>query len=256
MNDERLVHINSSYKTSGTNTNFLINYNNALHLQNAKYVRLRCITVPNMFYNIYGNTRFLYVEQSGIIYTIEIPSGNYTATSLCTALNNATATPPGIDPITVTYADGKFTYTAGTATIVLGYINSTTYSGNARTMNLIMGQNAVNDTADLVTTSTYPPALFGPTKLYIASDRLAFGYSVHANGLLHSKMGSISLAGVPYGSVAFMIVPERANTQVYFRDNRQVNNIDIEILDEYDANVELPPNANIDIELIIGFADF
>lgn len=251
--DEKLVHVNSSYKTQGTNTNFFISFNNALHLQNAMYVRIKSITVPNMFANVYGTSTTLLYEELGSVKSIIVPEGNYSATSLAdeiTAVASASIPPLSLS---VTFVDGRFNFTnGGTNFTLLGVTESKILLGVHRTLNEIIGSSQNSESPQLSYITPYPPALYGPTKIFIVSDRLGLGYSVHSNGSIHSKIASISLAGVPYGNIAHHEISERANNQVYFRDSRQTNTLDIELNDEYDQNVILPPNSHVDIEMIIG----
>lgn len=254
-NHERLIHINSSYQTQtgSSNTDFNVNFNNSIHLQNSIYVRLKNISVPNMFFNVYGRATTLLVREGAIVHMIDVASGTYTADSLALALTTS-AVPLTLD-MTVTYSDNRFNFVfAAPGAALLSVSESKNFLSAHRTLNELVGVGFFNDSFSpvLAYTSQNPPALFGPTKIFIVSDQLAMGYSVHSNGSLHSKLGSISMASVPYGSIAFFSVSERANNQIYFSDARQANHIDITLIDEYDQNVELPENSHVDLEFILG----
>lgn len=250
--DEKLVHINSSYKTSGTNCNFFINFNNAIHLQNAIYSRLKSITVPNLFPNIYGKSNIFLIRSSGVLYQLSIPYGNYSASDLVNALNNA-FTDQTLD-IVATYSSNRFQLNSPTITFSVPSIKSSQeILSTQRTLNEIMGASISEETDSSSWTAVDPPSLFGPAKIFIVSDRMAFGYSVHGNGSIHSKLGSLSLSNVPYGNLAHLEIPERANNQIYFKDHRQLNSLDIQLIDEFDRQVELPSNSHVNIEFIVGF---
>ena len=101
------------------------------------YVSLNELTIPNTDYNINANNNKLVLQDyAGVSQTFTIPVGNYTVSTLMTALNSEFALGGGnFQNIVVTYSDSTNMYTFTTAAV-------STYSLSilaTSTMNSVLG---------------------------------------------------------------------------------------------------------------------
>ena len=83
------------------------------------YVSLNELTIPNTDYNINASNNTLVLQDYlGLSQTFTIPVGNYTVSTLMTALNSAFALGGGnFKDIVVTYSDSTNMYTFTTAAV-------------------------------------------------------------------------------------------------------------------------------------------
>ena len=92
------VYIDSSYKVSGTSSDFTIDLPETVQLEDNMLCQIHEVSVPHSWYSINENNNSLYVMKgilppetpSGITYRkLGIPVGNYTATELATQLQTS-----------------------------------------------------------------------------------------------------------------------------------------------------------------------
>lgn len=166
-----------------------------------------------------------------------------------------TIVPADVGP---TYTGGTVLY-AVTATGQIGFSFSTPIKilglseiDNPTSLNHLLGASrAFQQVVDAVTFPN-PASLIGVRKVYVSSNKLAFGNSVHSKGHINSEFASVSLHNVPYGTVAYVEPPDFINTQVWFRDTQDINTIDITLTDEFDQILDLPDNQYAIIDLVVG----
>jgi hypothetical protein len=251
---EKLIHINSAFKTglSDDNGSFTVSLNNASYLQDAIYVRVKSVSVANMFDNVYGNARHLFLDQGSGVVQLTIAAGRYDSTTLAAAIEAATVASPLTATVTTTVVADYFNFACATPTQFLGMSTLKGTYGLQQSMNSIVGFGHADTTFSVNQTAPYLPALFGPTKVFFSSDQIAFGNSVHSNGHIHSKFASLSLSTTSYGAIAYNEMSDSANNTIWFRDTTNMNAIDVELVDEFDQVLSLPPNAHVDIEIISG----
>jgi hypothetical protein len=264
---EVTMHINSAARTNlGDNpANFMVNYNNGGNVQDAIYVRPRSIMIPNMFYNVYGPTTILYLLPGP---RLIIPAGLYDLPQLCAAVTNEAKAQNLLDPLFPPIVLTPTLVSAGVYKVVLSTTSPTqavsllgiqnirdTYPEVFRSMNEILGLG-IYGTAPVIgvltTTLEYTPALFSPQRVYLTSDRLAFGKSIDAGSLTQSMFASVSLAGLPFGGYASHETPDSSLFTFWFREPRELQAIDIKIYDAYGDVLELPINAHVDVVVVVG----
>ena len=92
------VYIDSSYKASGTSSNFTIDLPETVQLEDNMLCQIHEVSIPHSWYSINENNNHFYVMKgilppetpSGITYRkLIIPVGNYTATELATQLQTS-----------------------------------------------------------------------------------------------------------------------------------------------------------------------
>src|SRR5690348_6172680 len=104
---QKLIRVNSRYKTNGTNGNFTMNFDSK-DLYQCKGVALARATLNRTFPNIYSpiNTLWLTIDSNDAFITV--PQGQYTATTLAAAIQAASS-----GQLTVTYdsTNNRFVFT-------------------------------------------------------------------------------------------------------------------------------------------------
>lgn len=267
VDDEVSMHVNSAYRNNKNDNpcNFVINFNNSGNVQDALYFKPRSAMVPNMFFNVYGKFRTLYIANgSGLQLTI--PSGNYTFDTVCAAINAEAKAQNILNPafpdlvLTPTeVSPGVFRAVLSSPTIataLYGFTYIFELFGTHQSLNELIGIGP--DTTDpVILAFTYtmpnPPSLFGPQRVNIVSERLSFAKSIDAEGVQSTFM-SVSLVGVPYGSYASHETPDSSLFTFWFREPKEIQTVDIKIYDIYGQLLELPQNAHVDVVLVIGLS--
>lgn len=191
-------HINSSKRSSGSNTNFNINTNliiNKLATNSSFVVSIHNVQIPFSFYQLSSTSDLnilpVYIKNSidavGRNTTITIPQGNYNANTLIIALNTALTTAcqavgiPGFTPFTPTF-NTSYNQTNGYITFALtapvGCLITLKFSTNNITGLLGnffgVGQNDVAMTTSTQPTSTQPCVLNPVNYLCIRSSLKQF----------------------------------------------------------------------------------
>lgn len=166
-------------KTSSSTSDFVIQFNNAEHLQMIKSVVVKQVSFPNVFYNISsldGNNTFTYAI-AGAPTSVTIPEGQYTVTTFIAALDTAAA------------AIG-LTTTHNTLTNKLSFVTTTAIEwldledGNA--MAEVLGITAGGGSGIDTLTYSAPglPSLEGVRNVYIESPQLGESNFLRSNGTL------------------------------------------------------------------------
>ena len=258
---ETTVFVNSAYKAdhTGSNCNFSVNFRGGINGQNVKHVGLVSAIVPNMFFNVYGKNRFLYVDAGGgnPNVTVEIPAGHYTsAGALATAIASALQT---------TIGGGTFSGTASAAGVITisNATRGVTYSiygaayvrkqfGVHTSMNSVMGVGVADTSFALSHVMPDTVALNGVRRVYVSSDKLAHANTTHSSGFHDSIVAVIPLHDTPYGFTTSHEFNARENNSHVFRDTIDCNTIDIKLLDEHLQVLSLPDNQHFELELILA----
>lgn len=263
VNDEITFHINSAFRNNAADNpcRFTVNYNNSGNVQDAVYFKPRSAMVSNLFDNMYGDLLTLYIN----IFperTLTVPKGVYTATTLCAAVTAEAKAQNILDPlfppIVLTLVGDRIelsTASVSQAVALHGLNQIRQIVPGKRSMNEVLGVGP--DSTDPVigvftTLLPNPPALYGPQRVYFASDRLSFAKSIDPNSTVQSVFMSVSLAGVPYGAYASHETPDSSLFTFWFREPRELQTIDMKVYDSYGYQLELPLNAHADVMLVIG----
>ena len=248
MLKHKLLEISSKDRSpqSISTTNYIIDYNNAPYLQGAKRIVVFSIRVPNVEYNIkedtfndfgeginYGNNRFVFTN--GGTQTISIPKGQYTVTSLISAI---VADPAAIavgmsivlNPITY-----KLEFTTTTPIIY------ETFESNGSTMAKTLG---IMEQTGLLLSYNAPgfTQLNGNSELYIRSNILSDG-----THLINSRLEATSILHVIPVNADFLEYVEYRSYQdklddveyLTSRNGKTLQQLDITLLDDSGRIVDL-----------------
>ena len=84
--DSRVFYIDSANRTSGTDSNFEISL--SLPKNNYNKVALLQLSCPKSFYNFSTGKNTFTLRELSVNYTVTIPVGNYTKTTLLSSLSS------------------------------------------------------------------------------------------------------------------------------------------------------------------------
>ena len=103
---QQTIHINSSFRTSGTHSDFVINI--PLKKNNKfTHVAVIDISIPKSYYLISGGSNTFTIEENGSTFIVTIPVGNYSINSFLYVLNNIFQNTQGLNHYTATFANSK-----------------------------------------------------------------------------------------------------------------------------------------------------
>lgn len=253
---DRLLVINSAYRSNLADGlgQFSVHFAGAVHMQNITNVRVKSVTLPNMFPNIYGAGANLYIRFGGAVNLVTLTTGIYeTASELIAAVcAGVGATTSGVCTGTIN-ADGYITLTNTVAFTIMSIQSVTAYTGVNISLNSQIGAPLLSDTIDqTVHVMPAPVSLNGVRKVIINSEKLSFAKSMSANSRnsIGSQLCAVPLTSVSYGFVAYW-EPTHSHTH-WFGDSIDCNSVDISLTDEYNQQLSLPHNQHIEIELVLG----
>lgn len=224
--DTKIVCLTSQSATIKFNGGFLSNvrYNLGTILRNDtdilhRQVQLLNAQIPYSFYIINYTNNLFRTNILGSATTYTIPTGNYTANSLITALQTALGNPTGL-VISISSINGRltFSYTSNfiiynniTYSIgyVLGFPDSTTYSSTSNTL-----------------TTTNPLNLLGIKVLQVRSANLIMNNISSVQGGATTLLQSIPVSCVPFGMIDYT---DKGNMITIHND--YLDDLDIEIVD-------------------------
>ena len=243
--DSKMVQVNSFYKSSGTSSNFSIDF---LTRDLDKVVKVTMIkaTLPRLFFNIQSwNNTINIIHPAATNNFFSVPPGQYTVTTLIAALNTATA------GIFVTWV-----FNTATNRIEATYSSVTTVTLDSSALSTIA--NYIGLTQDITlgppTEMTDPPQLSGPDEIYIHSNLVA-ATSMVAAGEITAKsfIGNINFTNVPYGFTGRMDSTSLDIAHVAYPYQVCMRKMDVTIRDVFNHEMELPSNCYLDMILQFSY---
>ena len=243
----KLLRISSEDKREGeSNGNFTVILGNASYVQNCRGVVLKHLSFKYVFPNVFdGNATFTFTY-NGAPLSVVVPEGWYTAEDYVLVLEQlVNALPAVVNPIDITLPSvpagaslsRKFTFEASGGDTI-GLVNKA--DGNAAAdlvgINLTTMQ-ATSHVAD------YLPDFGGLSTVYLCSDTLA-GYNAAAS----SNSGEQVPVVVPvpitvgYGKEINYSAPEAVQDAIIFRNDRNLNNVDLTLKTRAGAILSLQQN--------------
>ena len=185
--------------------------------------------IPVSFYvvNIYNNV-LKYKIGSGATETITIAEGNYTSSTLITAMKTAfSANGETNINITISKITGKLTFT--------NTVNNFTFLSSGSTMLDILGFISTQDytSSSLTLNPPYPLNLLGIQRIKVNSNALASN-SINS----YTKSFSNTIASIPVNASSFGLIDYENYTSFCLLRAKVVSTIDIELKDELDNLID------------------
>jgi hypothetical protein len=229
--DTKIVCLTSQSATTKFNGGFLSNvrYNLGTILRNDpdilhRQVQLLNAQIPYSFYVINYTNNLFRTNILGSATTYTIPTGNYTANSLITAIQTVLGNPSGL-VVSVSSIDGKMTF-AYTSNFII--YNNITYS-----IGYIFGfpdATTYTSTSNSLTT-TNPLNLLGIKTLQVRSANLIMNNISSVQGGATTLLQSIPVSCVPFGMIDYT---DKGNMITIHND--YLDDLDIEIIDGESSN--------------------
>ncbi|MES2216590.1 MAG: hypothetical protein V4481_04825 [Patescibacteria group bacterium] len=264
---QKVLRVNSKYKLSGTNSNFVMAFD-ARDLDWCQSITLLDAVINRTFPNIYAPINVIALTliggSGGVNLSVTIPPLQYTATTLAAAMQVAIrAADPGLTGVSVTYLpfpDDRFQFTwDGTGGLMFIYIDSdlpsvpnyvpestiSTYIG--MTTNLLLVPSTPISAAS-------QPQLQGPDEVYIQSNLIAGPNCVdvaYLGGFI-PYLGKINFAAVPYGFSGTYQSTQAELQQINYKPRfgiQSVRTFDVQITDRYGNILPIPDNCFVDMHL-------
>lgn len=252
---EKIIVINSKDKTSGTNTDFVVLFNDSSCQQVIKCL-VRDVFVPNLFYNINENNNLLYFKQNAEPATfITVPVGQYNVDNLATTLKTlldaklAFGTTVAITRDSITY---KYTFTFSGA--VAPANNNVVFFYDTSTIRDVIGLLQITNPANSIIVMDTIFNLKGIEIVQVHSPEIGemHGLDAGATGYI-SLVETVSLATTPFGSVSHRQNNDDELAMIMYEQPKNLSRIRITLRDESGVKLDLPSNAHISVMVKIFF---
>lgn len=241
---QKLVRVNSKYRSAGTTSEFTMSYRNK-ELDGAMTVSIVRAELLRTFPNMYSPINTLSYVVDGVPgFTVTVAPGQYTAPELAAALSAAT-----IDWTVVyntTLHRFQFTYNGiGTLADIVPGVGMANYVGVT---------SLLAAPASFLATAQSPPDLSGPSEVYIESNLLASSSCVDSvdGGLFIPWVGHLSFATVEYGFVGTFVQYESKNFEINYQitqGQQTIKTFDIRLTDRFGNVLPIPDNCFLDMML-------
>ena len=234
LNESRLLRISSKDRSPQSESQYNISYNtNDNDLHQIKRITLKSAVIPNTQYNVNKHNNILLLPNSLSATTeFEIKEGQYKLSEFITALT--TSINSEITPNTISITQDTLTQK----------LKLTLSSG---TMDILKKQNkmayVLGIHADTLGVTTYDciniPNLSGLNHIYISSQML----SNHTQMITHDKNKQNVFADltvkVCFGQIQYTDEDTNSLDYVVFHGHKNISQIDIKLLDEYNNELDL-----------------
>lgn len=241
--------ISSDERTHGENTNFSVGMDDVFTNNNRYFIR--AITVPYSYYNIRSgrNTLVLTAGIDGVL-TVTIPSGNYTALSLATAIDVALNAAAATGTYTTTYDSSTYKYTI---TCVADTFQMTTANIAAGNLWNFVGFYVSNGALAASKTSDSAVRITGNNRLYVSSRALSQGncYNTGPNTSSSKLFKSNVVSSILVDANPGGIIHDRKEFAGMIPLTQKIDRIDFQLLHEDGTQVDLN-GSPWQIELLVG----
>ena len=177
IKSQQIVHINSAFRSSGTDSNFDISI--PLKKNNAfTHVAVLSASIPKSYYLIGEGENTFVIRENAVDYTITLPVGNYSVTSLIYVLN--TLFTGDVSHYTVSFPDGKISAQTGKLT----FSHNNAHHGSE----LIFENNHLPEVLGFARGSTNPFIIDGNTSTLVSTN--VCNFQKESTIFLHSSCAS------------------------------------------------------------------
>lgn len=238
---------NNKYDNNGHCSNSYKNHN---WLANTVSFRVKSVTIPNLFPNIYGMTRNLYVDAGGPN-VLQIPEGDYqTYAELDAVIQPLLEALVGPTVTVVTDSSGYMSVTSTAALKFYSPVEVYDIFNVNHSLNHIVGTSVRFD-ATAPFTLPHRVNLIGVHKVRLNTSTCAASRSVHPNGDCGDMITSLSFHNTPHGAIHTFEIDSSENNTSYFREARDCSTIHFELYDDFDQKIYLPDNGHLEVEMIV-----
>ena len=177
IKSQQIVHINSGFRNAGSDSNFDINI--PLKKNNSfTHVAVLSASIPKSYYLIGQGENSFIIRENNVDYTITLPVGNYSVTSLIYVLNSLFT--GDTSHYTVTFPDGKTSAQTGKLT----FSHNNAHHGSE----LVFENNHLPEVLGFARGSTNPFIIDGNTSTLVSSN--VCNFQKESTIFLHSSCAS------------------------------------------------------------------
>ena len=254
MSREKIIVLNSKDKDEGTNTDFVLSFNDS-SIQQVSKVLVKDIFLPNLFYNVNERNNVLFFKQNAeAIKSITLQVGQYNVDTLATELKTQLesqlvfGTVVDITRSNITY---KYTFTFSCA--VTPANNEVIFYQDTSTVRDVIGLLNTGTASNIIIMDTVFN-LKGIEIVQIHSPQIGemHGLDAGATGYI-SLVETVSLATTPFGSVAHRQNNDDELAMILYEQPKNLSIVRIVIRDEQGVKLTLPDNAHVSVMLKIFF---
>ena len=248
---EQDVHISSMYggiHDADFNTcSFINDFPASIGHSRLETIKLKYASAPNLFDNIYaGNKILYYTVNAGAVQQLVVPNGYYTLDELVAYLNSTATASLTFSATVDNYVNIANGHASNTVEIlgVTSVVASSPSALASLNESIGVGRVDLNLAALSNATVSYLPALFGPQNVFINCSVLAHQHSLHHASRTRSVVGCIPLNDTVYGNVAHVTFPQSSTHTMRLKTDSNPTSVEIELRDQLDQLLSLPPNMH------------
>ena len=255
MSREKIIVLNSKDKDEGSNTDFVLSFNDS-SIQQVSKVLIKDLFIPNLFYNVNERNNVLFFKQNAeAIKSIILPLGQYNVDTLAADLKIQLesqlvfGTVVDITRSNITY---KYTFTFSGA--VSPANNQVIFYQDTSTIRDVIGLLQTTSPASNIIVMDTVFNLKGVEIVQVHSPEIGemHGLDAGATGYI-SLLETVSLATTPFGSVAHRQNNDDELAMILYEQPKNLSIVRIVIRDEQGVKLSLPDNAHVSVMLKIFF---
>ena len=255
MSREKIIVLNSKDKDEGSNTDFVLSFNDS-SIQQVSKVLIKDLFIPNLFYNVNERNNVLFFKQNAeAIKSIILPLGQYNVDTLAADLKIQLesqlvfGTVVDITRSNITY---KYTFTFSGA--VSPANNQVIFYQDTSTVRDVIGLLQTTSPASNIIVMDTVFNLKGIEIVQVHSPEIGemHGLDAGATGYI-SLLETVSLATTPFGSVAHRQNNDDELAMILYEQPKNLSIVRIVIRDEQGVKLTLPDNAHVSVMLKIFF---
>ena len=254
MSREKIIVLNSKDKDEGTNTDFVLSFNDS-SIQQVSKVLIKDLFIPNLFYNVNERNNVLFFKQNAeAIKSITIPVGQYNVDNLATELKTQLELQLVFGTtVTITRSSTTFKYTFTFSGAVSPANNEVIFYQDTSTIRDVIGLLNTNLASNIIVMDTVFN-LKGIEIVQVHSPEIGemHGLDAGATGYI-SLLETVSLATTPFGSVAHRQNNDDELAMILYEQPKNLSIVRIVIRDEQGVKLTLPDNAHVSVMLKIFF---
>ena len=255
MSREKIIVLNSKDKDEGSNTDFVLSFNDS-SIQQVSKVLIKDLFIPNLFYNVNERNNVLFFKQNAeAIKSITIPEGQYNVDTLSAEIKTQLETKlvfGTVVDITRSNITFKFTFTFSGA--VTPANNEVIFYQDTSTIRDVIGLLQTTNPASNIIVMDTVFNLKGVEIVQVHSPEIGemHGLDAGATGYI-SLLETVSLATTPFGSVSHRQNNDDELAMILYEQPKNLSIVRIVIRDEQGVKLTLPDNAHVSVMLKIFF---
>jgi hypothetical protein len=255
MSREKIIVLNSKDKDEGTNTDFVLSFNDS-SIQQVSKVLIKDLFIPNLFYNVNERNNVLFFKQNAeAIKSITIPVGQYNVDNLATELKTQLELQLVFGTVVdITRSNITFKYTFTFSGAVTPANNEVILYQDTSTIRDVIGLLQTTSPASNIIVMDTVFNLKGIEIVQVHSPEIGemHGLDAGATGYI-SLLETVSLATTPFGSVAHRQNNDDELAMILYEQPKNLSIVRIVIRDEQGVKLTLPDNAHVSVMLKIFF---